>query len=150
MPLFQYIQRPNYSTPRNSTHLVSSDSLSQSRHFRYLTDSVGRYSEATNASPHVTVPLYFLIHSLAINNPLYVISGFRREVVENCTLMGYYAASSDNFLPTIRENLSGPSLGAKDTLTLKMRPKRRQEITITRCVIKQNNAVLILLYAYVL
>jgi len=26
-----------------------------------------------------------------------VISGFRREVDENCSLLGYYAASSGNF-----------------------------------------------------
>ena len=28
-----------------------------------------------------------------------VISGFRCEVDEKCALLGYYAASSDNFLP---------------------------------------------------
>jgi len=36
-------------------------------------------------------------------NILFVISGFRREVTENCTLLGYYAASSGNSLPTFRE-----------------------------------------------
>jgi len=35
-----------------------------------------------------------------------VISGFRREVAENCALLGYYAASGGNFLPTFRDNLS--------------------------------------------
>jgi hypothetical protein len=40
---------------------------------------------------------------------LYVISGFRREVAKNCTLLGCYAASSSgNFLPTFRDNLSVP------------------------------------------
>jgi len=29
-----------------------------------------------------------------------VISGFRSEVDENCALLGHYAASSGNFLPT--------------------------------------------------
>jgi hypothetical protein len=33
-------------------------------------------------------------------------SGFRREVAENCALLGYYAASSGNFLPTFGEKLS--------------------------------------------
>ena len=32
-----------------------------------------------------------------------VISGFRREVDENCADLGYYAASSGNFLPTFRD-----------------------------------------------
>ena len=35
-----------------------------------------------------------------------MISGFRREVDENCALMGYYVASSGNSLPTFRDNLS--------------------------------------------
>ena len=37
-----------------------------------------------------------------------MISDFRREVDENCTLQSYYAASSGNFLPTFRDNLSVP------------------------------------------
>ena len=35
-----------------------------------------------------------------------MISGFRREVAENRALLGYYAMSSGNFLPTFRDNLS--------------------------------------------
>ena len=42
-----------------------------------------------------------------------LISGFRREVAENCVLMGYYAASSGNFLPTFRDNISVPSSGGQ-------------------------------------
>jgi hypothetical protein len=37
---------------------------------------------------------------------LSVISGFRREVNEDRSLLGYYAASSSNLLPTFRDNLS--------------------------------------------
>ena len=40
---------------------------------------------------------------------LFVISGFRRELDEKCALLGYCAASSGNFLPTFRDNLSVPS-----------------------------------------
>jgi hypothetical protein len=39
-----------------------------------------------------------------------VISGFRREVDENCSLLGYYAASSGIFLSTFRRNLSAQGL----------------------------------------
>jgi len=46
-----------------------------------------------------------------------VISGFRREVDEKYALLGYYAASSGNFLPTFRDNLSVPS-----SIPLKMGP----------------------------
>ena len=42
---------------------------------------------------------------------LYVISGVRREVDENCVLLGYYAASSGDSLPTFRDNLLVPSSG---------------------------------------
>jgi len=38
----------------------------------------------------------------------FVITGFRREVDENCALLGYYAASSGNSLTTFRDNLSVP------------------------------------------
>jgi hypothetical protein len=38
-----------------------------------------------------------------------VFAGFRREVDENWTLLGYYAASSGRFLLTFRDNLSIPS-----------------------------------------
>jgi hypothetical protein len=43
-----------------------------------------------------------------------VISGFRREVVENCALLCCYAASSGNFLLMFRENLWVPSPGFKN------------------------------------
>jgi len=34
-----------------------------------------------------------------------LISGFCHKVVENCILLGYYAVSSGNFLPTFWDNL---------------------------------------------
>jgi hypothetical protein len=40
---------------------------------------------------------------------LRVIVGFRREVNENCVLLGYYAASSGNFLLMFQDNQSLPS-----------------------------------------
>jgi len=46
-----------------------------------------------------------------------VISGFRREVDENCTLLGYNAASSGNSLPTFRDNLSVPTSRETDSLS---------------------------------
>jgi len=33
-----------------------------------------------------------------------MISDFRGEAAENCAVVGYYAASSDNFVPTFRDN----------------------------------------------
>ena len=53
---------------------------------------------------------------------LFAISGFRREADENYALMGCYAASSGNSLPTFRYNLSVPSSRVKknDSWPLKM------------------------------
>ena len=46
-----------------------------------------------------------------IKHTVYLMSSFHREVDENCALLGYYAASSGNFLPTFRDNLSAPYSG---------------------------------------
>jgi len=43
-----------------------------------------------------------------------VISGFCREVDENCTLLGHNAASSGHFLPTFCDNLTVSSLRGKN------------------------------------
>jgi hypothetical protein len=51
-----------------------------------------------------------------------VISRFCGEVDEIYPLLGYCAAYSDNFLPTFRDNLSAPSSGVLDLLTLNMGP----------------------------
>jgi hypothetical protein len=42
-----------------------------------------------------------------------VISGFRRKI-DNCGLLGYYAAINGNFLPMFRDNLSVPFSGVKN------------------------------------
>ena len=47
-----------------------------------------------------------------------MISGFRREVAEKCALLGYYAVSSGNLLPTFRDNLSVPSSGFKNSIAI--------------------------------
>jgi hypothetical protein len=51
----------------------------------------------------------------------FVISGFRRELDENCALMHYYAASSDNSVPTFRNNLSVPSSWVKNSIKMRSR-----------------------------
>ena len=38
------------------------------------------------------------LHAQATLYCLCMIAGFRQEVAENCTLLGYYAASNGNFL----------------------------------------------------
>jgi hypothetical protein len=42
------------------------------------------------------------LHYLILLN---VVSGFRRDVDVICALLGYYAALSDNTLPTFRDNI---------------------------------------------
>ena len=43
-----------------------------------------------------------------------VISGFRREVDENCALLSHYTASSGNLIPTFLDNLSVSFSGVKN------------------------------------
>jgi hypothetical protein len=43
-----------------------------------------------------------------------MISVSHHKVAENCTLLGYYAASNGNFLPTFCDNLSVPASGLKN------------------------------------
>jgi hypothetical protein len=47
-----------------------------------------------------------------------MISGFRRKIDENCAHLGYYSASSGNFLPMFWDNLSVPSSGVKNPILL--------------------------------
>ena len=64
-------------------------------------------------------------------------------IFENCVLLGYYAASSGNFLPTFRDKLLVPS---SDFSTLRMGPiscpEMSVKITTTRWVITQKSTVL--------
>jgi len=46
------------------------------------------------------------LHVFSSINLPFLIAGLRREVHENCALLGYYAASSANFSPTFRDKLS--------------------------------------------
>jgi hypothetical protein len=55
---------------------------------------------------------------------LRLISGFRRDVHEICCFLGYYAASSNNPLPTFRDNVSISSLRVKKYT------KKRKDLTL--------------------
>ena len=63
-----------------------------------------------------------------------VFSRFRRDVDEICALLGYYAPSSGNPLPTFRDNVSVPSSRIKKSKKqrgpLKMGPIRCPETSV--------------------
>jgi hypothetical protein len=69
-----------------------------------------------------------------------------REVAENCALLSYYAASSDNFRPTFRDNLSVPSSESKilnpEDRTYRLSRNVGKKFTTTRCLITRRSAVL--------
>ena len=50
-------------------------------------------------------PPYSKLRYLCDDTKNIVISGFRREVAENCALLGSYAANSGNLLQTFRDSL---------------------------------------------
>ena len=66
-----------------------------------------KHDEASSRFPHFASRLKMIVLVSTFVHD--VISIFQRDVVENCTLLGYYAASSDNSLPMFRDNLSIPS-----------------------------------------
>ena len=95
-----------------------------------------RFYEFHNFSTRDTGTVH-LIH-------LRVISGFRREVDDNCAVLGYYAECSGNSLPTFRNNLSIPLSWVKNRRWIRqVVPKGREGITTTSCVIAQKSTVLI-------
>jgi hypothetical protein len=57
---------------------------------------------------------------------LRLILGFNRQVNENCTLQGYYAASRGNLLPTFRDSQPVPSSSDSWKWDWQAVPKRRQ------------------------
>jgi hypothetical protein len=71
-----------------------------------------------------------------------VVSGFRRELDQICSLLRYYTAYSGNSLQTYWDNLFVPyskvqTVGRWDPQVF---PKRRQGITTICCVIPQKSA----------
>jgi len=69
---------------------------------------------------------------------LLVIPGFRREIDEICSLLGYYVTHSGSSLPTFRDNLSFDPWSWDRHFF----PKRRWGITTVRRVISQSSATL--------
>jgi hypothetical protein len=63
------------------------------------------------------------------------ISGFRRDVDEIYALLGYYAASSGNPLPTFRDNVPVPFSRVK-----------KSKVTTRRCVISQRSSDLVFFF----
>jgi len=49
-----------------------------------------------------------------MNYPVYFTDGTQNSLNKNCTFLGYYAASTGNFLPTSQDNLSVPSPGVNN------------------------------------
>jgi hypothetical protein len=86
------------------------------------------YSSVVHRTHHYT-PLG-LDASGSTTSRLDVISGFRRDADEICSLLGYNAASSGNFLPTFRDNVSVPSSRVKKSRPLKMGPIRCPETSV--------------------
>jgi len=74
-------------------------------------------------------------------NHLYLTwSGFRPEVDENCALLGYYATSSGNSLPTLRDKRSVPSLIFKTSVrnchySLRKNPEKRTSYIYLNCAL---------------
>jgi len=70
----------------------------------------------------------------------------RSFIEDNSVLLGYYAASSDNSLPTVRDKLSVPTSRIKNHLSFEDQTDRLSRNVgsgnTARCVIAQKSAVL--------
>ena len=64
----------------------------------------------------------FPMKNVLIQGDAFLIVGFHREVDEKCSLLGYYAANTCNFLPTLRDNPSVPFLGVVSSIFLDSEP----------------------------
>ena len=82
-----------------------------------------------------------MCNNLTSRNHLYLTwSGFRREVDENCALLGYYAASNGNSLPTLRDNRSVPCLTLETSVrichySLRNNPEKRFTYIYLHCTL---------------
>ena len=73
-----------------------------------------------------------------------MISGFRCKAEENCPLQGCYAASSDNSLPTFRNNISITFLDP-----LKVGPIGCRETSVRKYYSLRNNFFIFYQYIYI-
>jgi len=77
-----------------------------------------------------------------------MISGLHCEVDENCALLGYYAASSGNSLPTFHNSLSVPSSRVMNAETsvrnyhysLPNNPKEHSSQMLINLALEENSA----------
>ena len=76
----------------------------------------GEYYEQHCSMPPPNLFMFRHVNSLQETNNLSVLTRClvsdhsEQEMSQNCALVGYYTASNGNFLPTWRDNLSGPIL----------------------------------------
>ena len=69
-----------------------------------------------------------------------ITSGFRQEVDESCALLGIYAACGGNFLPTFRDNLSGPIFKGQESQKSAVL-RHSIKVILVECQSKQNTTL---------
>jgi hypothetical protein len=84
-----------------------------------------------------------LLVGLSKEKILRIISGFRHEVGEYCALLGYYAGSGGNLMPTCEDKIIANKIVPLGC------PETSVRNTTTRCVISQKSAVLMSPYCTV-
>ena len=77
----------------------------------------------------------FPMKNVLIQGNAFLILGFDCKVDEKCSLLGYYAANTCNFLPAFRDKILVPFLGVVssnllDSRPVKMGPKRCPEMWV--------------------
>ena len=72
-----------------------------------------------------------------------MISGVRRKVDVNCTLSGYYAVSTGNFLPLFQDNQSVASSRVKNQKRKSSRPMKMEPVDCAKTAVRNYHYLLL-------
>jgi hypothetical protein len=97
----------DHSTMRN----VPEGRISQYQHMLWNVPEERNSKTAPWRNPEIS---YLHIPVIYSSLPSHLLAHKQTKHAENCALIDYYAASSGNFLPTFRDNLSALSSGFKN------------------------------------
>jgi hypothetical protein len=109
------LKHRSYKCAKLSRPSEEANSCSASQVISQPLEELDIHYRAHCSPPIVSVLSQINFNIMPYQSPIWMISGFHSDLAENCALLGYYAASSGNFLPTFRNKVSVPSLGVKNS-----------------------------------
>ena len=108
------LKHTSYKCAKLSRSSEEANSCSASQVISHTLEELNPHYLAHYSPPAASVLSQIKFNIMPQQNPIWVISVFHSELAANCVLLGCYAATSCNFLPTLRDNLSAPYSGVKN------------------------------------